>query len=265
MDYKDKIKQQAIQKNKKKKLIKEGIEKLKSQGIDTIDMEQRLLGYIIETKEDKIKKQYPTLPLTNTIFSGIYQIQNKVTNNIYIGQSQNIETCWKSNINKLRNCKFQNTQLQSDYDEYGEDCFEFSTLEITESNISFYKYHHMITLQKQGFELYNSLTQKNIIHYKLLKTFINNNSIFKYLHKFEDCLDKQQLVFDFVIYDKNSVDIKEIIILHSILNNELTTEEQLAKHELHYQMKIDYCKTNGYKYSIIKHDSNGYFIESETR
>lgn len=61
---------------------------------------------------------------------GIYMIRNTVNGKIYIGQSHNIRWRWwmhKSSLNA--NC-CHNPHFQSAWNKYGEDCFEFSIVEL---------------------------------------------------------------------------------------------------------------------------------------
>lgn len=271
-NYKDKIKQQAIKKKLQQKMLRQGIEKLKEQGVDTTEMEERMLGYKLEDKIKPVKptrqqlsqEKYPTLFLTNEILSGIYQIRNSQNSMVYIGKSKNAEKLWKSIIAKLRNKTFGDYQLQSDYNEIGESYFEFSMLEMIEESeipMDFYKYKNMVDAHSKGIKSYNPMAQKDRLLYNILKTFVNNNTTFSYQHKFEDCVDGSYLIFDFVVYRKNGVDIKEIIILNPIESNNFKSEEQITRSAQQYQIKVDYCKTSGYKCIVINYDNDGYTLD----
>lgn len=61
--------------------------------------------------------------------SGIYKIVNIKNNKIYIGSSKNIENRWKEHTTSLRRNKHINCILQRAWNKYGEDSFEFQTLE----------------------------------------------------------------------------------------------------------------------------------------
>lgn len=61
--------------------------------------------------------------------SGIYQIKNKTTNKIYIGSSKNIYKRWKTHISRLKYNKHCNSHLQSAWNKYGQNDFEFSIIE----------------------------------------------------------------------------------------------------------------------------------------
>lgn len=61
--------------------------------------------------------------------SGVYQIRNVINNKIYIGSSKNIYKRWKTHISRLKYNKHCNSYLQSAWNKYGEDNFEFSILE----------------------------------------------------------------------------------------------------------------------------------------
>lgn len=269
MDYKEKIRQQAIKKKKKEKLIKEGIEKLKEQGVDTTEMEKRMLGYeLIEYDKkrksklenlQRIQNKYPMLPLTGGEIRGVYQIKNTQTNKVYINCSKDIEKAWKQIIADLMRKSNTKSALQSDYYELGEDCFEFSILEKVDDcmlPLEYYKYKHL----NQASQTYNTMNNKEKILYKIMKTFIDNNMKFIYKHTFPDCFDKSSLIFDFVVYKNNGVDIQEIVILHSIKQHENVSDEDINRHKHHYQIKINYCKLKRYKCVVFEYDDNGYSI-----
>lgn len=61
---------------------------------------------------------------------GIYLIENKLTNEKYIGQSKNIQKRWESHRSSMKNSKYN---LHSDMRFYGLDQFEFTVLEETDN------------------------------------------------------------------------------------------------------------------------------------
>ena len=60
---------------------------------------------------------------------GIYKINNKINNKIYIGQTVNIEKRWYKHKWDLNNNKHTNKHLQRAWNKYGEDNFHFSIIE----------------------------------------------------------------------------------------------------------------------------------------
>lgn len=63
------------------------------------------------------------------IKSGIYCIENTINNKKYIGQSVNIKDRWRRHKSELKNNIHDNDYLQKAWNKYGEDCFDFYTLE----------------------------------------------------------------------------------------------------------------------------------------
>lgn len=61
--------------------------------------------------------------------SGIYCITNIVNNKTYIGQTYSIKNRWYRHKNELLNNKHHNCHLQSAWNKYGSENFEFSILE----------------------------------------------------------------------------------------------------------------------------------------
>ena len=70
---------------------------------------------------------------------GIYSIINLVNNNIYIGSSVDIRKRMLSHFRVLRTGKHRNSHLQHAYNKYGEDKFQFSTIEVVDKNSLIYK------------------------------------------------------------------------------------------------------------------------------
>jgi group I intron endonuclease len=59
----------------------------------------------------------------------IYQIKNKIDGKIYIGSTNNIRRRWNNHRSKLNNNKHENSYLQSAWNKYGQDNFEFIAIE----------------------------------------------------------------------------------------------------------------------------------------
>lgn len=62
--------------------------------------------------------------------TGIYSITNKINNKRYIGLSVNIHNRWTQHKSDLKYDSHVNPHLQSAWNKYGEDSFEFEILEI---------------------------------------------------------------------------------------------------------------------------------------
>lgn len=65
---------------------------------------------------------------------GIYKIKNLFNGKIYIGQSVDIEKRWSTHKAELKHNHHHNIHLQSAWNKYGEDNFEFSIIEICNSD-----------------------------------------------------------------------------------------------------------------------------------
>ena len=64
--------------------------------------------------------------------SGIYKISNKVNGKFYIGSATEIKKRWREHKYELRNGKHHNPHFQFAWDKYGEQNFEFTTLQLCE-------------------------------------------------------------------------------------------------------------------------------------
>lgn len=60
--------------------------------------------------------------------SGIYAIVNKLNGNRYIGSSENIKKRWANHIKRLKNNNHHSRHLQSAWNKYGEEYFDFVLL-----------------------------------------------------------------------------------------------------------------------------------------
>lgn len=76
------------------------------------------------------------LPSRENLESGIYQILNTVNGKVYVGSACEFSGRWKAHINDLRANRHGNPHLQSAYNLYGEDSFEFSVLEYVKNRDS---------------------------------------------------------------------------------------------------------------------------------
>lgn len=82
--------------------------------------------------------------------SGIYCIENMITNKKYIGQSVNIEDRWRRHKGELNNDSHCNDYLQKAWNKYGENNFNFYTLEhcsidqLDEREIYYINYYNTI-------------------------------------------------------------------------------------------------------------------------
>jgi len=66
--------------------------------------------------------------------SGIYQIENQVNGNRYIGSAVNVRRRWSQHLSDLRHTKHCNPHLQAAFDKYSESAFAFFILEYIEDS-----------------------------------------------------------------------------------------------------------------------------------
>ena len=78
---------------------------------------------------------------------GIYMIQNKVNNKMYIGQAVDIEKRWKHHMWGLGGGYHDNKHLQNSWKRDGEENFEFTILlECEESDLNMYEEYFIFEL-----------------------------------------------------------------------------------------------------------------------
>ncbi|MFA5436296.1 MAG: GIY-YIG nuclease family protein [Candidatus Neomarinimicrobiota bacterium] len=64
--------------------------------------------------------------------AGIYKIRNNITNDFYIGSAANLRYRWYNHRNALGANRHSNQHLQSAWNKYGADAFEFIVIELCE-------------------------------------------------------------------------------------------------------------------------------------
>ena len=97
--------------------------------------------------------------------SGIYAIRNLKENKIYIGESYAIENRWSGHKSALKKNNRVNKKLKQDWDNLGEENFEFEILtdlsgsskieRLIEEERTIRKY------EKEGYKIYNSPNSRN--------------------------------------------------------------------------------------------------------
>jgi group I intron endonuclease len=66
---------------------------------------------------------------------GVYLVRNTVDGKVYIGSSIEMNRRWSNHRGLLRNKKHSNRHLQAAWDKYGENSFEFTTIEACPENV----------------------------------------------------------------------------------------------------------------------------------
>lgn len=98
---------------------------------------------------------------------GIYQIKNIVNGHLYIGKSEDIDRRWKEHTRQLNQSKHHNAKLQSDWDKFGAENFEFKVLkECSKEELGFEELEN-IWAYDYIFNLYNPLSYKDKVIFTL--------------------------------------------------------------------------------------------------
>lgn len=106
---------------------------------------------------------------------GIYSIQNKITGQRYIGETIDIDDRWYRHIRALNNNEHSNKFLQSVWNAYSKDNFEFTVLEELHipENITINKFKLKILLlcrEHYYIKLYDSVDNGYNLRYSYLDT-----------------------------------------------------------------------------------------------
>ena len=124
-----------------------------------IEPEKNCLNNIEIDKKDTTtaieNKSVNVLPNTTAV-SGIYIILNKVNNKWYVGQSINIKNKWYKHKWQLKRNIHKNPHLQSAWNKYNENNFEFYVIELVEISDLFVAEQKYLDWAKQHqYECYN--------------------------------------------------------------------------------------------------------------
>ena len=88
----------------------------------------------------------------------VYQILNTINGKVYIGETTRGELRWKRHLEHLRGNKHPNSPFQQDFNEHGEDAFEWSTIKELPKDKETLLLQEAIEIQERinnGEDLYN--------------------------------------------------------------------------------------------------------------
>lgn len=131
------------------------------------------------------------------MLSGIYSITNKVNGKLYIGKSVDVVKRINTHKQSLRKGSHYNEHLQRAWNKYGEDSFEFETLEFVEvEHLTYFENYYMELYKSYNYRYgYNSaLPSEDLTHYvassqtkeKLSKAIMKyeEDELLSFLHEF---------------------------------------------------------------------------------
>ena len=96
---------------------------------DKKNREKRRLYQVEYRKNNKKKVVDYQRQYNDKLPTGIYIIENKINNLIYVGASTQLKIRWRLHKLRLSKQNHRNRFLQEDYNKYGLDAFEFKVLE----------------------------------------------------------------------------------------------------------------------------------------
>ena len=121
--------------------------------------------------------------------SGIYYIQNKITSQIYIGQSKRLNERKIDHFAKLRRGNHENPHLQNSFNKYGEENFEYGVIQYCDElkldglEIA---YMNLFNVKKHGFNIsdggHNGGHKKEYAHIRLSSYNRHNSRKGNHLH-----------------------------------------------------------------------------------
>lgn len=86
--------------------------------------------------------------------TGIYIIQNKINNKVYVGSALNVERRWREHKKLLRNNKHHSPHFQNAWILHGEENFEFIFIEPVKNTL------HLVLVEQTFLDYYKSYTSE---------------------------------------------------------------------------------------------------------
>lgn len=145
---------------------------------------------------------------------GIYKIENLITHEVYIGQSNSIEKRWSTHKSRAADPKF-NTKLYNAIRQYGIENFSFTIL------------------RKCAMKYLNAYEQFYINHYNSIEAGYNEVETINKGRKISQTLLKK-IVADL---KRNELKMKEIAAKHNV---SYSTVNQINRGVMFYNPKINY-------------------------
>ena len=212
----------------------------------------------------------------STITLGVYKIENKLNNKVYIGESNDIERRWLEHIEELNNNSHHSYKLQNDWNTYGEENFTFKILEeIEKIKGSSYKTNmQLIYVEGKYIDQYDSITngynientieeilngKKVIVREKMdkgyLRNLIKNNGIPNDKSKKKKSKAKSKAKV-------NSNEKNCIMIYKELLNEGYIMNFSTSIHSILESVEIFYKENNSF-YVNDKYLKDNYFINGK--
>ena len=87
--------------------------------------------------------------------SGIYKIVNKINGKYYVGSSKNISLRWRKHKEALISNRHINDYLQNAWNKYGENSFEFVTIETAKDSLLIIEQKYLDIAKMEQHKCYN--------------------------------------------------------------------------------------------------------------
>ena len=216
---------------------------------------------------------------------GIYYIQNKITKQLYIGQSKTLRLRRNRQFSHLRKNKHHNSHLQNSFNKYGEKNFEYGIIqyckeeELDELEVA---YMNLFNVKKYGFNLsdggHNGGYKKEYAHISLSSFNRHGQRMYKLTYNgqiirsnnksfLEQLLEKYFDEQGFLKEDCSFEDLKKEA--HNNMSNKLIKNARIVKKGFHYD-KQNYClkyndceiKTSVHK-EFLEHLLHSFFDENK--
>lgn len=195
---------------------------------------------------------------------GIYKITNKSNNKIYIGESLDVKKRWMEHKNSLNNNNHYNNELQSDYNLYGKDSFDFNLIQecidedfvINQAKLIILEAYYINKYRKQNIELYNSentlqlmLNEEKCLYNQKLERYVLIQHLKKYkiieicgIAIFVNRLIPIKVFQDITNINNDKVNEVYKMFINALLINEYTESELIKKSSINTKIRVFYIE-----------------------
>ena len=146
---------------------------------------------------------------------GIYKIENRINNKVYIGESLDIQKRWELHISELNNKTHHSYKLQKDWNKYGQDNFEFEVIVTLDDKIKKLVDRHITLIYENIYiKQFNSIEEGYNIEDTFTKVMNGDKQVLMVKPKLLNMY--MQKVADGLYVEKNGIIASGVYILQDV-------------------------------------------------
>lgn len=193
------------------------------------------------------------------IMRGIYKIENKINNKVYIGESLDINRRWQEHLDDLNNNTHHSYKLQDDWNKYSENDFEFTIITILADDIPKYVDNFILMLYEDTYiKQYSSISKGYNVENTLEKSLNGDKNNFSKKDSIMLNRVKQKIANGQITNSNSIISFEREKEYFSIIPNNLfyTNDDEVSLYKQCNNYKIifvlDYLYTNTNRLGVVK-------------